>query len=102
MHMYVYLCLGRRVVAYSYYCPHPQGEVANLQSQMRISKLSSDDLQRKLTEAYGEREDLAQRLKATEDRLRDKVCTCVCVHVCMRVCVRVHASAVCVCDYVFV
>ncbi len=91
--MYVYLRLGRRLVVYSYYCARPQGEVANLQSQMRISKLSSDDLQRKLTEAYGEREDLAQRLKATEDRLRDKVCTCLCV-----ACV----CGVCVCYYVFV
>jgi len=49
--------------------PFSQNEVAGLQSQARISHLSSEDLQHKLTQAFGEREDLARRLKLAEDAL---------------------------------
>ena len=53
--------------------PFSQNEVAGLQSQARISHLSSEDLQHKLTQAFGEREDLARRLKLAEDALGEKV-----------------------------
>lgn len=44
-----------------------------LRSQARISKLASDDLQSKLTQAFGEREELARKLQLAEAALRDKV-----------------------------
>ena len=53
--------------------PFSQNEVAGLQSQARISRLSSEDLQHKLTQAFGEKEDLARRLKLAEDALGEKV-----------------------------
>lgn len=50
-----------------------QGELATLESQGRISKLSSDELQAKLMQAFAENEELARKLKEAEDALRDKV-----------------------------
>ena len=50
-----------------------QNEVAGLQSQARVSHLSSEDLQSKLAQAFGEREDLARRLKVAEGALGEKV-----------------------------
>ena len=50
-----------------------QNEIGNLKSQSRISKLASDDLQAKLTQAYEEREELARRLQQAEEALREKV-----------------------------
>ena len=52
-----------------------QGELAALESQGRIAKLSSDDLQAKLMQAFAENEELVKKLKEAEDALRDKVCT---------------------------
>ena len=46
-----------------------------LRSQARISKLAADDLQSKLTQAFGEREELARKLQLAEAALRDKVST---------------------------
>ena len=48
--------------------------MAGLQSQARVSHLSSEDLQSKLAQAFGEREDLARRLKVAEEALGEKVC----------------------------
>ena len=47
--------------------------MAGLQSQARVSHLSSEDLQSKLAQAFGEREDLARRLKVAEEALGEKV-----------------------------
>ncbi len=44
-----------------------------MRSQARISKLASDDLQSKLTQAFGEREELARKLQLAEEALREKV-----------------------------
>jgi flagellar motor switch protein FliG len=45
-----------------------------LESQGRIAKLSSDDLQAKLMQAFADNEELARKLREAEDALRDKVC----------------------------
>ena len=50
-----------------------QGELAALESQDRIAKLSSDDLQAKLMQAFAENEELIKRLQEAEKALRDKV-----------------------------
>ena len=50
-----------------------QGELAALESQGRIAKLSSDDLQAKLMQAFAENEELARKLRETEEELRNKV-----------------------------
>ena len=62
-----------------------------MESQGRIAKLSSDDLQAKLMQAFAENEELIKRLQEAEKALRDKVwaaddvvwagvrvCVCVC------------------------
>ena len=51
----------------------PQGELAALESQGRIAKLSSDDLQAKLMQAFADNEELARKLREAEEALRDKV-----------------------------
>lgn len=53
--------------------------MAGLQSQARVSHLSSEDLQSKLAQAFGEREDLARRLKVAEEALGEKVRHTVCL-----------------------
>ena len=50
-----------------------QGELAALESQGRIAKLSSDDLQAKLMQAFAENEELTRKLREAEEALRDKV-----------------------------
>jgi len=52
---------------------HVQAELAQMRSQARISKLASDDIQVKLTQAFAEREELARKLQQAQDALRDKV-----------------------------
>ena len=62
-----------------------------MESQGRIAKLSSDDLQAKLMQAFAENEELAKKLREAEEALRDKVCyfddlylpNCVCMCVCV-------------------
>ena len=44
-----------------------------MESQGRIAKLSSDDLQAKLMQAFADNEELARKLREAEDALRDKV-----------------------------
>ena len=44
-----------------------------MESQGRIAKLSSDDLQAKLMQAFAENEELARKLREAEEALRDKV-----------------------------
>lgn len=50
-----------------------QGELAALESQGRIAKLSSDDLQAKLMQAFADNEELLKKLEEAENALRDKV-----------------------------
>ena len=50
-----------------------QGELAALESQGRIAKLSSDDLQAKLMQAFADNEELLKKLEEAEKALRDKV-----------------------------
>ena len=71
--VYVYL-FNVTLHAYMYSVSHPpQAEIARLQSQARVSRLSSDDLQDKLTQAFGEKEELARRLKQAQEALKEKV-----------------------------
>ena len=46
-----------------------------MESQGRIAKLSSDDLQAKLMQSFAENEELTRKLREAEDALRDKVST---------------------------
>jgi chromosome segregation ATPase len=62
-----------------------EADIQELQSQARIHHLSLADLQDRLTKAYGEREELARKLRLAEEALQDKVrkwCESLCAQTC--------------------
>ena len=60
-----------------------------MESQARITQLTSNDLQAKLVQAFADNEELAKKLKEKEDALRDKVLSDDCLSVTTSCCVTV-------------